>query len=109
MRYSLVVALLFIAALLEAAGDALMRSGMYGATPRHRVVFMLAGALLLAAYGYMVNAAPWDFGRLLGTYIALFFTVAQLIAWAGFGQKPTLSLLVGGMLIIAGGCIVSRG
>jgi|SRR5215510_260743 len=109
MRYSLALLFLLIAAALEAGGDALMRSGMYGTTSRQRVAFILAGALVLAAYGYTVNALPWDFGRLLGTYIAFFFIVAQLIAWIAFGQRPTVSLLVGGTLILAGGYIVSRG
>jgi len=56
-----------------------------------------------------VTAPPWDFGRLLGVYVAFFFIVAQLIAWLAFGRQPTISLLAGGTLIIAGGYIVSRG
>ena len=109
MRYSVVLVLLLISALLEAGGDALMRSGMYSATAWQRAALMPAGALTLTLYGYTVNAPPWDFGRLLGTYIAFFFIIVQLIAWVGFGQKPTLSLVVGGTLIVAGGYIVSRG
>ena len=109
MRYSVVLLMLFGAALLEAGGDALMRLAVHGTTRGHRVAFLLAGMLVLAAYGYTVTAPSWDFGRLIGVYVAFFFVVAQLIAWLTFGQQPTLSLLAGGTLIIAGGYIVSRG
>ena len=27
---------------------------------------------MLAGYGLVVNVLPWDFGRLLGTYVAAF-------------------------------------
>jgi small multidrug resistance family-3 protein len=63
----------------------------------------------LTAYGYVVNAPPWDFGRLLGVYVVFFFVVAQLIAWLAFAQKPSTSVLLGGPLIIAGGLVVSLG
>jgi small multidrug resistance family-3 protein len=39
--------------------------------------------------------------------VAYFFVVAQLIAWLGFGQKPTPMILLGGALIVVGGCVVS--
>ena len=67
----------------------------------------LLGGLVLAFYGYTVNAPPWDFGRLLGVYVAFFFVVAQLISWLGFGHKPTPMILLGGALIVVGGCVVS--
>ena len=86
-----------------------------GGTPTEYVFFGLyavmlalgAGSVVLALYGYTVNAPPWDFGRLLGIYVVLFFVVAQLINWLAFGQKPTPSLLLGGILIVAGGLVVS--
>ena len=53
-----------------------------------------------------VNAPPWDFGRLLGIYVTLFFLLAQLINWFGFGQQPTLPIVACGALIIAGGELV---
>jgi drug/metabolite transporter (DMT)-like permease len=50
-----------------------------------------------------------NFGRLLGVYVACFFVVAQVIAWLAFAQKPSTSVLLGGLFIIAGGLIVSLG
>ena len=109
MRYGISMLLLFLAAVLEAGGDSLMRSGIHSTTVVRRSLFLLAGSLGLTAYGYTVNAPPWDFGRLLGVYVAFFFVVAQLIAWLAFAQKPSTSVLSGGVLIIVGGLIVSLG
>jgi len=98
---------LFSAACLEACGDALIRRGLHSSTHLRAALFFVLGGLVLTFYGYTVNAPPWTFGRLLGVYVALFFVVAQLISWLGFGQKPTPMILWGGALIVVGGCIVS--
>jgi len=97
---------LFIAALLEAGGDALVRTGLH-ATALRRVSFMLMGGLVLFCYGYAVNAPAWDFGRLLGIYVVFFFLVAQAINRFAFGQKPTAGILLGGSLIVLGGLVIS--
>jgi small multidrug resistance family-3 protein len=99
--------MLLCAACLEAGGDALMRAGLRSPTHLRAALFFVLGGMVLALYGYTVNAPPWDFGRLLGTYVAFFFIVAQLVSWLGFGQKPTPTLLLGGALIALGGCVVS--
>jgi len=41
--------------------------------------------------------------------VAFFFLVAPLIAYFTFGQKPSTSTVVGGLLIPSGGLIVSLG
>jgi len=97
--------LLFLAAALEAGGDALVRKGLHG-TASARAAFLPAGAILLFAYGCLVNTPPWDFGRLLGVYVVFFFLLAQAIGWILFGQAPTTGTLVGGCLIVAGGIVV---
>jgi len=71
------------------------------------VVRSLFGSGRRCADAHGANAPPWDFGRLLGVYVAFFFVVAQLISWLGFGQKPTPMILLGGALIVIGGCVVS--
>jgi drug/metabolite transporter superfamily protein YnfA len=109
MRYGIAMMILFGAAILEAGGDALMRTGLHNSTFARRSLFLLAGCLVLAAYGYTVNAPSWNFGRLLGVYVAFFFVVAQLTAFLGFGQRPSPTVLFGGFLIVVGGCIVSLG
>jgi hypothetical protein len=107
LRYSLAMLVLFCAAGLEAGGDALMRVGLHSSTHTRAALFFVLGGLVLTSYGYAVNAPPWDFGQLLGVYVAFFFVVAQLIAALAFGQKPTPMILLGGALIVIGGCVVS--
>ena len=107
MRYNLAMLLLFVAACLEAGGDALMREGLHSSTYTRAASYFVVGGLVLTLYGYTVNAPPWDFGRLLGVYVVFFFVVAQVIAWFVFGQKPTPAILLGGSLIVTGGLVVS--
>jgi drug/metabolite transporter (DMT)-like permease len=109
MSYGMAMLMLVGAALLEVGGDALMREGIHSGLTVWRFVLMLAGGLVLAAYGYTVNAPAWSFGRLLGVYVAIFYVVAQAVAWLGFGEKPTTRLLLGGALMIAGGLVASLG
>jgi small multidrug resistance family-3 protein len=72
-----------------------------------RIGLFLAGAAMLFVYGLSVNAPPWDFGRLLGVYVTLFFVVAQVLNFLVFGVKPDLPILVGGALIVAGGVLMT--
>src|SRR5437764_15075887 len=99
--------ILFVAAVLEAGGDALVRSGLHASTAGLRTAFFVLGGVVLFSYGYVVNAPTWDFGRLLGVYVVFFFVVAQLISWLVFHQRPTMPVLIGGVFIIMGGVIIS--
>ena len=107
MKMPLALTVLFAAAGLEAGGDALIRAGLFGASPLRRLACLMMGALVLFLYGCVVNLPRWDFGRLLGIYVAAFFLMAQAINWIGFGHRPTLPICVGGSLIILGGLIIS--
>ena len=62
---------------------------------------------MLAAYGSTVNVPRWDFGRLLGVYVALFFLMAQILNKVRFGQAPTVPIYAGGGLIVAGGLLMA--
>ena len=68
---------------------------------------VVVGAVSLMAYGLVVNAPRWEFGRLLGVYVVLFFLLAQVVARVRFGQTPSLAVVVGGGLIVAGGVIIT--
>ena len=61
MRQTMALLILLAAAVLEAGGDALVRSGIHASAPGARLLFWLTGALVLFTYGYVVNAPPWDF------------------------------------------------
>jgi len=99
--------LLAIAAFLEAYGDSCFQSALYRASGMNRVLAFVGGAVSLAAYGLVVNAPRWEFGKLLGVYVVLFFLLAQVVARVKFGQIPTLPILIGGALICAGGIVIS--
>ncbi len=85
---------LTLAAVLEVSGDFLMRMGLGG-----RRWGFVAGTLVLAGYGLLVNQPTWGFGRTLGLYIAVFFIVSQLVAFLAGEERPSLSLWLGGALI----------
>ena len=102
-----VLAVLSVAAFLEAWGDSFFQSGFYRSSGLGRAAALVAGTLVLAAYGSVVNVPRWDFGRLIGAYVVLFFLMAQVIAKVRFGESPTLPIYVGGTLIAAGGLLIA--
>jgi len=99
--------LLTLAALLEAFGDSLFQSGLYRSSGTGRGIFFVCGAVILALYGFTVNIPHWDFGKLLGIYVVLFFLMAQVLAKVPFNQSPTTPIYVGGTLIATGGMIIA--
>jgi small multidrug resistance family-3 protein len=92
---------------MEASGDALVRMGLGEATLGIRIALFAMGAVLLFGYGLMLNLAPLEFGRVVGLYIATLFIVWQFINLIAFRAAPTLPVLVGGTLIVAGGLLVT--
>ena len=94
---------LLIAASLEAGGDALVRWGLSSG----RILGFVLGAVVLFSYGVVVNLPKWDFGRLLGVYIVLFFIVSQLLAVVVFRETIPTPRSVGGLLVIAGGIVMT--
>ncbi len=98
---------LLFAAFLEAMGDAFFQSALYRSSGLARGLYFAAGAAVLIAYGLTVNVPRWNFGRLLGVYVVLFFLMAQLLARVRFHQSPTAPIYVGGSLILAGGLVIA--
>ncbi len=107
MSQGFALLVLLIAAVLEAGGDAIVRKGLHSPTLIKQVELILLGGVTLLSYGIVVNLPAWDFGKLLGIYVTLFFLVAQLINYFGFGQKPSISIVVGGALILSGGLVIT--
>ncbi len=99
--------LLVIATTLEVSGDAVVRMAIYQHVGVSRCALFLAGAALLFGYGSFLNLAPVEFGRVVGLYIATLFVVWQLINFIAFRTLPTMPVLVGGGLVIAGGTIIT--
>ncbi len=101
-----IATLLSTAALLEVFGDACFQAGLHRSAGAPRAIWFALGCAVLTTYGLLVNVPRWDFGRLLGVYVVLFFLVAQVLAKLRFGQSPTPGILVGGALIVAGGGVI---
>jgi small multidrug resistance family-3 protein len=99
--------LLVLATALEASGDAVVRLGLGQQALIPRLLLFAAGAAILFAYGYALNSAPLDFGRVIGLYIASFFVVWQIVNVIAFRAAPTAPILLGGVLIVLGGCVVT--
>ena len=97
------IVFLVIAALLEVGGDALVRWGLKGG----RIFGFVLGAVTLFTYAIFVNTPRWDFGRLLGIYIAIFFVVSQFVSIFVFGETFRFPTLIAGVLIISGGIILT--
>jgi len=99
--------LLVIATTLEVSGDAVVRMAIYNHVGVGRIAPFLAGAALLFGYGSFLNLAPIEFGRVVGLYLATLFVVWQVINFIAFRTLPTMPILVGGGLVIAGGAIIT--
>jgi small multidrug resistance family-3 protein len=94
------------AAVLEVGGDAVIRRGLLG----RRWELIAAGALMLAAYGLLVNTmTTWDFARLLGVYVAVFAIISVLVGWLVLDELVPTSTWIGVGLIAAGGAVVQFG
>jgi hypothetical protein len=98
---------LVVATALEATGDAIVRLGINQNAWIPRSVLFGAGAILLFGYGLSVNLAPVEFGRVVGLYIATLFVVWELVNWVVFRSAPTAPIVVGGLLVVVGGAIVT--
>ncbi|MGH9523132.1 MAG: hypothetical protein ACRD3E_11440 [Terriglobales bacterium] len=99
--------LLLLATTLEVSGDAVVRLGIYQHVGLFRLACFLGGAALLFGYASLLNTAPVDFARVVGLYIATLFVVWQIISFLVFKTLPGLPILLGGVLIITGGLIIT--
>ena len=101
------IVFLIIATTLEVSGDAIIRMCIYNHTGLVRIGFALLGAILLFGYGFFLNLAPVEFGQVVGLYIATLFVVWQVINYVAFKSLPSVPIIIGGALVIAGGLIIT--
>ncbi len=95
----------FGSALLEVGGDAVVRRGLHGSN----AIIILAGGIMLACYGLLVNTVSWDFSRLLGVYVAVFAVVSVMCGRFLFGEIVPNSTWLGLAIIVAGGMVIQFG
>ena len=94
-----------VAALLEVAGDAVVRCGLRG----RNAGWILLGGATLAAYGLVVNSVKWDFSRLLGVYVGFFAALSVLLGRFAFRESVPVATWVGLALIVLGGLVIQFG
>ena len=98
--------LVFVAAaVLEVAGDAVIRKGLRGSV----VWFILLGFLMLGCYGVVVNTVKWDFSKLLGVYVAVFAVVSILAGRLVFKETIPITTWIGLAIIVIGGAVIQAG
>jgi small multidrug resistance family-3 protein len=102
-----ILAFLIVATALEVSGDAIIRKSLFEHVGLARLGLFVLGAALVTGYGTFLNLAPLEFGKVVGLYIATLFVMWQLITFFAFRTLPTLPVMLGGALIVAGGMIVS--
>lgn len=102
-----ILAFLVIATGLEVSGDAIIRKALFDHAGLARLGLFLLGAALLTGYGTFLNLAPLQFSQVVGLYIATLFVMWQTLTFVFFRQTPTVPVLLGGTMIVAGGLIVS--
>ncbi len=95
----------FAAAVLEVGGDALIRKGLRGSY----WPWIAVGAVLLAAYGLVVNTVKWDFSKLIGVYVGAFVLVSLLVGRWMFQERIPTATWIGVGLILAGGLVIQFG
>jgi len=98
------MAVLLMAAVLEVAGDAVIRKGLRGG-----LMVIAIGFLMLGTYGLVVNLLCWDFSRLLGVYVAVFATVAVLAGRLVFHEVIPPATWIGLAVVVLGGLIIQFG
>ena len=98
---------LALAAFLEAFADSFFQDGVHRSSGTGRVTAFAAGVAVMTAYGLLVNVPRWDFGRLIGVYVAFFFLMAQVLNRVRFGHAPSAPIYAGGTLIVAGGLVIA--
>ena len=96
-----------IATTLEVTGDAFIRKSLFEHQGAWRIGLFLSGMAPLVGYGTFPNLAPLEFGQVVGLYIATLFIVWQAVTYFAFGALLPLPILAGGVLIVAGGLVVS--
>jgi hypothetical protein len=91
----------------DTVGDALVRIGIGQTAWLPRTALFVVGGSLLFGYGVSLNLAPVEFNRVVGLYIATLFVVWQIVNLIVFRSPPDAPVLLGGVLIVVGGLIVT--
>ncbi len=101
----LIWGIFLIAAVMEVAGDAVIRKGLRGGG----ALLIALGFLVLGGYGIVVNTVRWDFSKLLGVYVCVFALVSILAGRFVFNELIPVSTWIGLAIIMVGGAVIQFG
>lgn len=93
--------------MFETVGDAIIRKTIYDYTGTTRIAFGIIGAVLLFGYGFVLNLAPVEFNKIVGLYLSTLFIMWQITSYVMFKSIPTLPIVIGGLLVVSGGLIIT--
>ena len=97
--------IMMLAAALEVAGDAMIRSGLRG-----KGSLMVAfGFLVLGSYGIVVNQLPMDFSKLLGAYVGFFAFISVMFGWIAFSETIATTTWIGLGIVLVGSFVMQFG
>ena len=99
--------ILIVATTMEFFGGCDHSTGLFNRSGVAQAATLLGGGLLLFGYGALLNYAPVPFERVVGLYIATLFCVWQVVSFVTFRSLPSPQIMVGGLLIVAGGLVVT--
>ncbi len=102
---SAALAFFVCAAMLEVAGDAVIRRGMRGAG----LALVCLGFAALGTYGIVVNLLDLDFSRLLGAYVGVFAIVSVVAGRVVFRDEVPGSTWMGLAIVLCGSLIIHFG
>lgn len=102
---SIALLVLVGAAILEVAGDAIIRKGMRGSG----IALIVLGFVVLGTYGIVVNLLHVDFSRLLGAYVGVFALTSVLFGKLAFSEKIAGSTWTGLAVVLLGSAIIQFG
>ncbi len=92
-----------IAGLFEIGGGYLIWLWIREGKP---IMYAVAGAVVLVAYGIIPTLQPANFGRVYAAYGGVFIVLSILWGWGIDGIKPDKFDLVGGFIALAGVTII---
>jgi len=105
MHQLLYIVIFGVAAVLEVAGDAVIRQGLRASS----LALIATGFVMLGCYGVVVNTVKWDFSKLLGVYITVFAVVSILWGRFVFKEHVPATTWIGLAFIVLGGMVIQFG
>jgi len=96
---------MWLAAIFEVGGDALIRRGMTGGGTS----LIVLGFVILGSYGVVINLMGLDFAPMIGAYVGWFAVVSILFGRFYFGQRVSVPMWAGLTLVLLGSLVIQFG